>query len=99
LSAGVHSPYKGYEEDIELKKKYSIKNAADAGGFYNDIGLDSLSLEHPNVGFIHACPGFVNTRWGTEFPAVVRGEHCNQYLFFFSPPRFYIDFCFYCTSW
>lgn len=62
LSAGIHSAYIGYKTDPELcNGGYSIKNAADAGGFYNDIFLDSLSRENSNVAFFHAAPGFVNT--------------------------------------
>ena len=72
LSAGVHSTYKNYKVDPELRENYSLKNAADAAGFYNDIALDSLSREHPNVTFIHSAPGFVNTNWGTEMPAPLR---------------------------
>ena len=44
LSAGVHSAYQNYEADPELAGgSYSIKNAADSAGFYNDIMVDSLS--------------------------------------------------------
>ena len=38
---------------------YSLKNAADAAGFYNDCALDKLSEENPGVAFIHAAPGLV----------------------------------------
>eukprot|EP00501_MAST-03F_sp_TOSAG23-6_P000725 GSMAST32.ASY1.ANO1.753.1 assembled CDS len=57
LSAGVHSPYKHWKEDTELSKHYSIKNAADAAGFYNDIIFDSLHLDEANsdITFIHVC--------------------------------------------
>ena len=72
LSAGVHSPYKYYENDPLLKNNYSLKNAADAGGFYNDLVLDKFSELYPSINFSHACPGFVNTNWGTEMPYVVR---------------------------
>jgi NAD(P)-dependent dehydrogenase (short-subunit alcohol dehydrogenase family) len=75
LSAGVHSPYSHYETDPELKENYSLKNAADAAGFYNDIGLDSFARQsgNENITFIHAAPGFVNTNWGTELPFLLRG--------------------------
>jgi hypothetical protein len=42
-----------------LERTYSIKNAADAAGFYNDLALDSLSRENPSISFQHAAPGFV----------------------------------------
>ena len=70
LSAGVHAPYADYREEFELKNNFSLKNCADAAGFYNDLGLDALSREKGNEGllFVHAAPGFVNTNWGTEMP-------------------------------
>lgn len=43
LSGGVHSVYEGYKTDFELKTSYSLKNAADAAGFYNDLCLDAFS--------------------------------------------------------
>lgn len=70
LSAGIHSAY--VNEDIELKNNFSISNAANAAGFYNDIALDKLSRQHPNISFIHAAPGFVSTNWGTEMPTLIR---------------------------
>jgi NAD(P)-dependent dehydrogenase (short-subunit alcohol dehydrogenase family) len=73
LSAGVHSPYSSYKTDPELSQgQYSIKNAADAGGFYNDIVFDKLSEANPGINYFHACPGFVNTNWGTEMPGLLR---------------------------
>lgn len=71
LSGGVHSPF-AYKEDFDLKKTYSVKNAANAAGYYNDLGFDSLAQENKDVSFIHAAPGFVNTNWGTEFPTLLR---------------------------
>lgn len=73
LSAGVHSAYSAYKSDPELSLGgYGIKNAADAAGFYNDILADKFSEENPKVAFMHAAPGFVSTRWGTEMPSVIR---------------------------
>ena len=59
LSAGIHGAYEGYNSDFTLERTYSIKNAADAAGFYNDLALDALSRENPSVSFQHAAPGFV----------------------------------------
>ena len=60
LSAGVHSPYAKYAEDPELSQgSYSIKNAADAGGFYNDIFLDVFAERwgrRPTVFYINRIP-------------------------------------------
>lgn len=75
LSAGIHSPYAEYKTDFELKNNYSIKNAADSAGFYNDLALDALSEESENkaIKFIHVAPGFVRSNWGTEMPWYIRG--------------------------
>jgi len=70
LSAGVHSAYT--QPDLSLKTSYSIPNAANAGGMYNDVFLEKLAASFPNVIFTHAAPGFVNTNWGTEMPALLR---------------------------
>ena len=73
LSAGMHSPFAGYRTDPELSLgSYGLKNAADAGGFYNDIMADKFSEAYPETTFLHARPGLVSTRWGTEMPAVIR---------------------------
>lgn len=93
LSAGVHSSYRNYSKDVSLSGgSYSIKNAADAAGFYNDIMVDALSEEEPRITFMHAAPGFVNTNWGTEMPAPVRwlvrclqplgrsAQRCGEYM-------------------
>lgn len=72
LSAGVHGKYKAYDSDFELKETYSVKNAADAAGFYTDAGFEALSDEHPELVLAHAAPGMVNTNWGTEFPTLLR---------------------------
>lgn len=72
LSAGVHNKYKNFDQDFELKENYSIQNAADAAGFYNDAGFDRLAEDYPQLIVVHACPGFVNTNWGTEMPSMVR---------------------------
>ena len=72
LSAGVHGNFAGYESDPTLANTYSIKNAADAAGLYNDIAMDKLSTRFPTVNFTHAAPGFVSTNWGTEMPWAIR---------------------------
>ena len=73
LSAGVHSAYADYATDPELNRgAYSIKNAADAAGFYNDIMVDSYSQRFQGTTFLHVAPGFVATNWGTEMPQLIR---------------------------
>ncbi len=82
LSAGVHGTYQGWRDDTAISaRNYSLKNAADGAGFYNDLAVDSLSREHPTLSFTHAAPGFVNTNWGTELNVVLRGlVRCLQPL-------------------
>ena len=83
LSGGVHSPYKGYTSDPELKDTYSIKNAADMAGYYNDLFFDALARKPNNgkINFVHSCPGFVNSNWGTEMPWYLKGViRCMQPL-------------------
>jgi len=38
LSGGIHSAYEEMFNDPELKENYSLKNAADSAGYYNDLG-------------------------------------------------------------
>ena len=75
LSGGVHSPYAAWREDLELSQgRYSLPNAANAAGLYNDAAAEAQAREAGNeaVLFLHAAPGFVNTRWGVEMPWFVR---------------------------
>jgi NAD(P)-dependent dehydrogenase (short-subunit alcohol dehydrogenase family) len=76
LSGGVHSPYKDFQKDPELKNNYGVSNAANIAGYYNDLGMDAFARQsdniNANVNFVHACPGFVNTNWGTEMPWMLR---------------------------
>lgn len=74
LSGGVHSVYKHYRQDPTMTKHYSVVNAANAAGFYNDLCLDHYALDskNANVTFVHSSPGFVNTNWGTELGVVMR---------------------------
>eukprot|EP00798_Chlamydomonas_sp_ICE-L_P000506 gene506-1915_t len=73
LSAGVHSPFTGYRDDTDLEKTFSIVNAANACGFYNDLAVDWLAERHAPIKFVHACPGLVDTNWGNEMPMVLKG--------------------------
>ena len=74
LSAGVHSAYAGYRDDPDLERSFSLPNAANAAGFYNDAALDTLARAHPTVTFAHAAPGVVATGWGeTISNPILRG--------------------------
>ena len=72
FSAGVHGKYKHAEDDFELERNYTIKNAADAAGYYMDAGFEHLSEANPDLVVAHAQPGFVATNWGTELPWFLR---------------------------
>jgi NAD(P)-dependent dehydrogenase (short-subunit alcohol dehydrogenase family) len=67
LSGGVHSALVDWD-DADLAKKFSLKRAADAAGTYNDLGLQHLADQPDNadIGFLHASPGFVDSKWGHE---------------------------------
>jgi hypothetical protein len=80
LSGGKHGSYTDVT-DLDLKRNFSLPNAANAAGFYNDLALDHLAREDAylatadsaagdkrGISFIHACPGFVKTPWGKDFP-------------------------------
>jgi len=67
LSAGVHGAFM-HEDDLDLKKRYSLVNAANLAGFYNDLALDELSHQYPHHSFIHAAPGVVKTELGKDLP-------------------------------
>ncbi|KAJ1443485.1 FabG domain-containing protein [Ochromonadaceae sp. CCMP2298] len=86
LSGGVHSPIASLD-DLPLKQTYSLQNAANAAGFYNDLGFDQLSIDFSGptggrMSFIHTCPGFVKTNWGSDFPWYLR--HAVRALQFFA---------------
>lgn len=82
LSGGVHSAYTDLD-DLDLKKNFTLANAANAAGFYNDLAMDQMSRDTDylnaipdtdntkskrGISFIHAAPGFVRTTWGKDFP-------------------------------
>lgn len=83
LSGGIHSPYHHVVSDPALEVNYSLKNAADAAGYYTDLAVDQLSSEvNSPVKFIHMAPGFIATAWGSGLPAPVRYlTRCMQFLF------------------
>jgi hypothetical protein len=72
LSGGIHSPYVAQDGDWELRNSYSLKNAANACGFYNDVAVTQLAKLVPGLRAVHASPGVVKTAWGTEMPPYIR---------------------------
>jgi len=79
LSGGVHSSYNNLD-DMDLKHSFSLPNAANAAGFYNDLAADQMSRDidylktgssndgKRGISYIHAAPGMVKTTWGKDFP-------------------------------
>lgn len=82
FSGGVHQAYTDLE-DLDLKKNFTLQNAANACGFYSDLSLDELSRDDAylhnipmnsmegkkrGISYIHAAPGFVKTTWGKDLP-------------------------------
>jgi hypothetical protein len=80
LSGGKHGSYTDVT-DLDLKRNFSLPNAANAAGFYNDLALDHLARDDAylatadsaagdkrGISYIHAYPGFVKTPWGKDFP-------------------------------
>jgi len=65
-------------DDLDLKKHYSLRAAANVAPFYNDLMVEEFALRHPKIPFMHIFPGFVNTplpmrshmpwyaRWGAK---------------------------------
>ncbi|RYH14977.1 SDR family NAD(P)-dependent oxidoreductase [archaeon] len=87
LSGGVHGPYDSCKNDFELKSQYTLGNAANAAGYYNDLYLDKLGEQQGGkpVAFYHAAPGMVRTNWGTEMPWYIKYpiRFMQSYLPFF----------------
>ena len=70
LSGGMHAAFTDWD-DADLKRRFSLKRAADAAGFYNDLALQRFA-DHPDnasVGFLHTSPGFVASKWGHQTKA------------------------------
>lgn len=67
LSGGVHGAFTDWG-DGDLKRSFSLKRAADAAGFYNDLAFQHMADEADNaeVGILHAAPGFVASSWGHQ---------------------------------
>eukprot|EP00455_Lapot_gusevi_P012973 TRINITY_DN1624_c0_g1_i1.p1 TRINITY_DN1624_c0_g1~~TRINITY_DN1624_c0_g1_i1.p1 ORF type:complete len:337 (-),score=110.01 TRINITY_DN1624_c0_g1_i1:100-1038(-) len=82
FSAGVHSEHKGFEDDLDLKNNYTLQNAANICGMYNDLAFDALARENPTVSFVHSAPGAVDTEWGREMPWYLRGPIRVLQVFF-----------------
>jgi hypothetical protein len=72
FSAGVHKPYKHLQDDVDLKKNYSLSNMASATGLYNDLAVDALSKINKSISYIHIAPGIVQTNWGKDLPFYIK---------------------------
>jgi NAD(P)-dependent dehydrogenase (short-subunit alcohol dehydrogenase family) len=95
FSGGVHGYYPLWREDPGVSEKsYTLPNAANAAGMYQDCALDALASDPANSGitFAHAAPGIVQSQWGSGFPWPLRwlvraaqvfarsGEDCAEFL-------------------
>ncbi|CAE6392749.1 hypothetical protein RSOLAG22IIIB_02624 [Rhizoctonia solani] len=60
LAAGTNSKLDG--NDLDLKKGYGLKAAADHATAMNDYMVEDFAAQHPDMAFIHAYPGFVRTQ-------------------------------------
>src|SRR5690606_8072420 len=92
LSGGVHESYPDYTTDptIILAGNYTVKNIANAAGFYNDLLFDKLAklandekdirqgLTRP-IYYTHAAPG-----------TCVCGNYTNQYIYIYNVTLTYI---------
>ncbi|CAE6533301.1 hypothetical protein RSOLAG22IIIB_05546 [Rhizoctonia solani] len=65
LAAGTNG--KLDENDLDLKKGYGLKSAADNASAMNDYMVEDFAAQHPDMAFIHAFPGVVRTPMLTGF--------------------------------
>lgn len=49
------------DDDLDLKTHYSVMNAANTSATMTTLAFETLSEEHPTIGFVHYYPGFVKT--------------------------------------
>lgn len=61
-----------YLDDLALKDNFGLKAAADGATTYNDLMVESFSLEHPRIGFFHIAPGAVATSLAEGLPWYAR---------------------------
>ncbi|KAL0481125.1 dehydrogenase/reductase SDR family member [Acrasis kona] len=59
-------------DDMALEKDYSLSKAASHAITFNDIMVQKLAKDHPNMSFSHAYPGVVSTGIGSSLPWYAR---------------------------
>ena len=64
FSGGVHNSSYSDLSDLDLKKNFTLSNAANAAGFYNDLTLDHLSRTTATVG--SPAPPTAVGQWSAE---------------------------------
>jgi len=82
-------------EDLDLKKKYSLRAAADHATTGTDIIVTEYAHRYPQLSFIHTYPGFVNTPLITRDKPImgtlmgplarllgVKPEDCAEYMLY-----------------
>ncbi|EPS39950.1 hypothetical protein H072_6406 [Dactylellina haptotyla CBS 200.50] len=72
LAAGHEGPINF--DDFELKKTFSLRNAAAHAGSANSAMVNYLAKQYPSVGFVHSYPGVVDTPMleASKFPGIVK---------------------------
>lgn len=70
LAPGNEGPVN--EDDLDLKKNFTLRNANRHITEFNSLAVVRFAKLYPNIGFIHAGPGFVNTNIARELPWYVR---------------------------
>lgn len=70
LAPGNEGPV--HEDDLDLKRNYSLRNANRHITEFNSLAVVRFARLYPNIGFIHAGPGVVNTNILRELPWYVR---------------------------
>ncbi|KAF6757648.1 hypothetical protein DFP72DRAFT_221112 [Ephemerocybe angulata] len=80
-------------EDLGLKKKYTLRRAEGQATTFNDYMIECFYKRNPNMTFVHAFPGGVDTGLGASSPSVlvrslwkfltplmVSKEECAEYM-------------------
>lgn len=83
LAPGNEGPVN--EDDLDLKHNFSLRNANRHITEFNSLAVTRFAQKYPNIGFIHAGPGIVNTGIMRELPWYVRALAAPVSLFASSP--------------
>jgi hypothetical protein len=82
--------------DFDLKRSYSVRNAASHAITATSLMFQHLAAKNPNISFIHIAPGYVSTDIASGLPWYARilatpltyfatpVENCAQYMIYAS---------------